>query len=282
VPSRVRALAGEALFAARASGFVALTTARLAELEVASHGLEGDLAEACLADRMRRYGRGLCALFGVDVRTGGIDARGYVPGRDADGRGRVFVVCHRSGLDVPITLAHLEGKHLSRADLAGWPVIGRAARRSGILFVDRSSRKSGAAAIASMIATIEAGRAIVIFPEGTTHTGDEVRPLKPGALTVARRTRAELVPVGLAYGGEDAAFVEESFAAHMRRVLSHRSTPVGLVVGEPLRASSNEDMDTLAARTRAAMQHAVDEARKLVDGRAAPRDEASSTEATKR
>ncbi len=259
----LRRASDDARFAARAAAFSAYTGVCLADLELATRGLDEARAEEVTAAKMRAYGRGLCRIFGVELRTTDLGASGFVAGRDADGRGRLFLVNHRSGLDVPITLVCLEGKHLSRADLAGWPIIGHAARRVGTVFVDRSNRKSGAAAIQTMVGTIESGRSIVIFPEGTTFSGDEVRPFKPGAMTVARRTGCEIVPVGLAYHGEHTSFGSEGFAVHMRRVLSHPTTRVGLAVGTPLRLAPDDDLAARTEQARDLVRAAVVEARAL-------------------
>jgi 1-acyl-sn-glycerol-3-phosphate acyltransferase len=110
--------------------------------------------ELVLHKWMRRYGRRLLDLYGVEVHAGGpyVGEGAQYPERDARGRGRLFVMNHRSGLDIPITLAFFEATIVSRADLARWPVIGVAARRVGTLFVDRASRQSGAAVIQAMTA----------------------------------------------------------------------------------------------------------------------------------
>src|SRR6478609_5701447 len=104
--------------------------------------------------------------------------------------------------------AFIEANTVSRADLAGWPVIGLAARRVGTLFVDRSDKRSGAAVINAMITGLESGRGVMVYPEGTTFAGDEVRPFRAGAFLAAQRAGAEIVPVGIAYGGDGASFLQ--------------------------------------------------------------------------
>jgi 1-acyl-sn-glycerol-3-phosphate acyltransferase len=254
----------DARFAARTAALAAYSLATYAGFETEIRIRPGAEDEPLLRHYRRRFGRHMLKLFGVDVATRGVPERGWVPRADATGRGRLFISNHRSGLDILVTLAFLEGKHLSRGDLAGWPVIGLLARRSGILFVDRTSRRSSAAAVQSMISTIEEGTGIILFPEGTTYAGDEVRPFKPGAYAVAKRTGCELVPVGLAYAGGGASFEEEEFLAHMRRVAGTKKTRVGLSVGEPLRAASGVDPGTFGELLREAVQAEVTRARALV------------------
>jgi 1-acyl-sn-glycerol-3-phosphate acyltransferase len=252
----------DARFAARAAALAAYTTGTLYRHHVVARNATPEEDQALIRTTMHRYGRHMTRLYGIDVRKEGVPASGFVGGTDSEGRGRVFVMNHRSGLDILVTLGLLEGKHVSRADLANWPVIGKIARRAGILFVDRENRRSAAAVVSTMIENVENGIGVIIFPEGTTYEGDEVRPFKPGAFAVARRTGCEIVPVGIAYAG-NLSFGEESFLEHMRRVSGAAKTSVGFAVGEPFLAGKR-DSAQLANAAHAEVQALVHRARALV------------------
>jgi 1-acyl-sn-glycerol-3-phosphate acyltransferase len=183
------------------------------------------------------------------------------PGQSRDGRGRMFVMNHRSGLDIGIVISTLEARILSRADLADWPVIGYVARQVGTVFVDRSSKRSGASAIKTMVRALKSGKAIALFPEGTAFAGDEVRPLKAGAFKVAQLAGAEIIPVGVAYADADASFGDESFGSHMTRVIGKRRVRVAVEMGEPIVPPHAPDLRTLADQTRQQLQLLVDRAR---------------------
>jgi 1-acyl-sn-glycerol-3-phosphate acyltransferase len=176
----------------------------------------------------------------------------------------MFVMNHRSTFDIFITLAFIEATIVSRADLAGWPVIGMAARRVGTLFVDRQNKRSGAAVINAMCTALERGRAVMVYPEGTTYAGDEVRPFKPGAFLAAERVGAEIVPVGLAYGGGDSSFLDEPFLDHMKRIAKARETRAAIAVGEPILPGSTDDVDGLRARAHENVQALVHVARGML------------------
>src|SRR5580704_7314494 len=156
----------------RTAGFVGLTFTLLAGLEADRARQPDDRARDDTTYRwMQRYGLGLLRLYGLEVTAAGAHVEapgGRYPARDAAGRGRLFVMNHRSMLDVFVNLAFLEANIVSRADLSGWPVIGLAARRVGTLFVDRSSKQSGAAVVNAMCGAIERGRGVMVYPEGTT------------------------------------------------------------------------------------------------------------------
>jgi 1-acyl-sn-glycerol-3-phosphate acyltransferase len=167
---------------------------------------------------------------------------------------------HRSMLDIFVNLAFLEANIVSRADLSRWPVIGLAARRTGTLFVDRESRRSGAAVINAMCSAVERGRAVMVYPEGTTYSGDEVHPFRPGAFLAAQRTGAEIVPVGIAYESEAASFLDESFVNHLLRVSSTRRIRIALEVGEAIRGD-HADVDATKALAHDRVQALVHAAR---------------------
>src|SRR5690242_9445579 len=147
-----RSVLGDLRVAARSTGFAGLTFSLLA-------CLEADLRTSAEAERqeviykwMGRYGKALLRLYGlsVTVKGGVFRDNGLYPASDPRGMGRVFVMNHRSMLDIFVDLGFVEANIVSRADLSKWPVIGLAARRVGTLFVDRKSKQSGAAVITAM------------------------------------------------------------------------------------------------------------------------------------
>jgi 1-acyl-sn-glycerol-3-phosphate acyltransferase len=171
---------------------------------------------------------------------------------------RLVVANHRSPFDIGILLSIFGGHALSRADLARWPVIGIAAQRAGTIFVEREKAESGASAIRVIRKKLLAGASILVFPEGSTFAGDQVRPFKPGAFTALRGLDAQIVPVGLAYD-PGAEWVNESFVAHVLRVAGRPQTRCVVAVGAPLPKlpSARET----AAAAEAAVQQLVSEAR---------------------
>lgn len=252
-------------FPARTAGFVGLTFTLYGMLELDTALSPHPEHERVLQKWIERYGKGLLKLYGVDMRARGpyVEEGRRYPGRSDNGIGRMFVMNHRSGLDIPITLAHVEATILSRADLSGWPVIGMAARRVGTLFVDRQSKSSGAAVIVAMANALAQGRGIMVYPEGTTFSGDEVRPFRVGAFKAAHETAAEIIPVGLAYEGEAMSFGDESFSKHMVRVSTAKGVKAAISIGEPILAAERTVEETMEA-VKTSMQALVYEARGLL------------------
>lgn len=250
----------------RTAGSLGLTVGMYGLLEIDTALSSEAERDVVLHTWMRRYGRALLKIYGVKVQPGGpyvsepaqgaagaSAEAGFYPGRDARGMGRLFVMNHRAAFDIMVTLAFFEATIVSRADLAGWPVIGMAARRVGTLFVDRSSKRSGAAVVQAMSATLQGGRGVMIYPEGTTFAGDEVRPFRMGGFKAACGVGAEIVPVGIAYAGAACTYVNESFTSHMTRVSCVKHTRVAFEVGAPIPTTVGQD----AAEVRDGAQEAV-------------------------
>lgn len=201
-------------------------------------------------------------IYGVDVKPRGpLGAeKKPVAGRDEAGRGRIFISNHRSALDIPILLSLVEAHCISRHDLASWPIIGKGAQRIGTLFVNRSSRRSGAAVLKEIAHAVENGEGVAMFPEGTAYAGDEVRPFHTGAFKAAQRSCAELVPIGIAYGNDAAYYTDNSFLEHIKRVASLRRLPVAIEIGPPI-APGCKDTLAVADSARQQIQELVNRAR---------------------
>lgn len=88
-----------------------------------------------------------------------------------------------------------------KAELARIPIWGWAARRYGVIVIDRDS---SAGALRQMMregrAAVAAGRSVVIFPEGTRVKPGETPPLKSGFTGLYKALGVPVVPVALETG----------------------------------------------------------------------------------
>jgi 1-acyl-sn-glycerol-3-phosphate acyltransferase len=246
----------------RAAGFVALTAGAGTAVFAHVSGARGGVAKARARDLWSgSWSRGLLRLFGVEMVVTGD------PG--VPGRGRVVVSNHRSIIDIAVLLSLFGGAVVSRGDLEKWPVIGPAARSAGTIFVDRSSKRSGAHAIQAMVDRLLQHDTVCLFPEGTTYVDDEVRPFKPGACVAAARAHVPVVPVAIVYPRDSgAAFGGETFVQHLARLADTRSTRVLVEIGDPMEPAPGEALEAFTERCRGEV------ARLMAVGRAKEREKA--------
>ena len=249
--------------AVRVASFLGSTSAYLGAWLLRDAAWHGD--HELLRDRWTQgWCDSLLRIFGVRVI-----AIGEPPRHGEDhGHGRLVVSNHRGVIDVAALMRTFGGRFVSRADMAGWPLLGFGARKLGTVFVDRENKVSGAATIRQMKELLAEHRTINIFPEGTTFAGDEVRPFHAGAFLAAIGVPdAEIVPVGLAYSRRsDAAFLDESFPEHLSRMAAADPSFVVVSVGRPLdRGGKRPRAADLAERARAAVAEEVARARAKAD-----------------
>jgi len=149
----------------------------------------------------------------------------------------ILVANHRSYFDVA-AIAVLMGRvgrpvrFLGKKELFDAPVIGQVARALGAIRVDRGSGSD--APLEEAAATLRAGGAIVIFPQGTIPRGeaaaDPVLRGKGGAARLASMTRVPVIPVGLC--GTELVWPRES---RLPNVLEVTNPPtVHVSVGNPV------------------------------------------------
>ncbi len=113
--------------------------------------------------------------------------------------GVIVALKHQAAYETILTLWLFDDPAVVlKAELLNIPVWGYAARRHGVIPVDRAG---SAVALRAMLRSAQAaraaGRPIVIFPEGTRAKPGTRPPLRPGLAGLYRALKLPLVPVAL-------------------------------------------------------------------------------------
>jgi 1-acyl-sn-glycerol-3-phosphate acyltransferase len=235
-----------------------------------------------LARRLPRfYHRGCCRLIGLDVvRHGTV----------ASARPILFVSNHTSYLDVSVLGSLIDVSFVAKAEIAKWPLFGLLAKLQRSVFIER--RASHSVRHRDEIATrLAQGDALVVFPEGTTDSGNFVLPFKSALFAVAARTvdgaplvvqpisiayvRLDGVPLGREWRPYCAWYGAMELAPHLWQLLGLGTITVEVVFHAPLdiasvasdaglswtkdadRASIAAARKALAERCRAVVAHGV-------------------------
>ena len=220
---------------------VARTVGTIAEVRAFARELRGGkmpvtqperLVEACtrLSDRLRLHVR--------------------VHGRPPD-EPCVVVANHLSYLD-PLAIGQAQPfSAIAKSEIMGWPGLGATLRDLGIIFVRRGCRRSGALALRKAMRLLGSGVSVLVFPEGTTTTGNDVLPFARGAFGIARLMRAPVVPATLRYELPEARWVgDDSLVPHALRLHRFDRVEADLVFGPALQPLAFESAAALAEATR--------------------------------
>ncbi|MEO8502628.1 MAG: lysophospholipid acyltransferase family protein [Acidobacteriota bacterium] len=135
------------------------------------------------------WGRGLSRILGLRVHIEGAPPP----------RGALVVSNHTGYVDVFLLGAAMPCTFVSRGDVARWPLIGLVCRMAGVLFVDRQRRADTPRAARALDEALVAGRTVVLFPEGTSSSGEAVLPFRSALLDGAARSAIAVRVATLAY-----------------------------------------------------------------------------------
>jgi 1-acyl-sn-glycerol-3-phosphate acyltransferase len=176
----------------------------------------------------------LAAVLSYQIRCGG---RQFVP---PDGPA---LVCanHQSFLDPVLVGLACDRRlnYLARDTLFRWAPLRWLIQWYNAIPIQRDG--FGLAGMKETMRRLKRGQAVLIFPEGTRTLDGQLRPIKPGITTLARRAKAPLVP----------AAIDGAFQAWPRQRRLPRTGCVWIQFGPVISA------DRVAALTDAEVQAAL-------------------------
>lgn len=136
----------------------------------------------------------------------------------------ILAANHASFLDPPVIGSSLDREisYLARKSLFRFPVIGTCLRKWNAVPVDVQG--GGASGVLAILDRLNAGGAIILFPEGTrTHDG-HLQPARSGIGLVVAKSHAPVVPV----------LVEGTYHAWHRHQHFPRPGKITVTYGEPM------------------------------------------------
>jgi 1-acyl-sn-glycerol-3-phosphate acyltransferase len=113
------------------------------------------------------------------------------------------VANHLSYLDVVVLGSLVEATFVAKADVAGWPGLGRLAARVGTIFLDRTRKRDLLRVIPLVEARLRANETVVFFPEGTSSGGGEVLRFRSSLFEAPRRAGRATAGAALSYSTRD-------------------------------------------------------------------------------
>lgn len=195
---------------------------------------------------------------------------------------------HLSYLDIFILFSEFPASFIASVDeVKEMFLLGRVTELSGGYFVERRNRSTLRADIDEIADILKLGINVVLFPEGTTSTGEGVLPFKTPLVSAAGKAGVEVLPVCIKYtkiDGEDIGpqnrdlvyfYGDMEFFSHVGKLLNVKRIDVEVTVLEPMSASSAGSRKNLSEEVYNAISAAY-------AGEGQVRDEAMSAAAARK
>lgn len=121
----------------------------------------------------------------------------------------MLVSNHTSYFDMVAIGSSLFGTFVAKKEVMNWPLIGWLSKFAGTIYIDR--KRSKAMSETSMLSENlhQDAAPIIVFPEGTTDNGNEVKPFKSAIFAIVEKQMQEIVeeeaefitvqPISIAY-----------------------------------------------------------------------------------
>jgi 1-acyl-sn-glycerol-3-phosphate acyltransferase len=167
----------------------------------------------------------------------------------------IVVANHESFVDI-LLISHLpfEMKWLSKIELFRLPVFGWLMRLADDIRLERGDRDSAVRAMAACADRLDKKVCVMIFPEGTRATGEELLPFKDGAFRLAIETQTPILPIAV-HGTRTA------LRKHSWKIAESRARAV-VLEPEWVDGLGPDDVDVLKKRVRDRIEGELEELRR--------------------
>jgi len=123
----------------------------------------------------RTWGRNFCRITGMRL-----EIRGPIP------EGSFFLISnHSSYMDIPLLGSAVDAAFVGKADLRKWPLLGQIFGIADTIFIDRGKKRDLVRVMEQIGRNRERGLGALVFPEGTSGSGEEILRFKPSLLQFA-------------------------------------------------------------------------------------------------
>jgi len=209
------------------------------------------------------YYRALCAVLRIRVRVVG------EPVRD---RAVLFISNHVSWADIPVIGSIAPIAYVSKSEIAGWPLVGTAAKSQRTVFVDRARRHQTGDAIAEIVKRLASGTSVVLFAEGTSSDGNRVLPFRSALVGAVKEagaraesgiliqpmsicyTRLNGIPMGRQHRPTVAWYGDLAFMPHIKAFIERGAIDAVVSYGDPVAADGTADRKAMTKSLEGAVR----------------------------
>lgn len=175
----------------------------------------------------------------------------------------IFVSNHISYLDIPVIGSVIQASFVAKKDVESWPVFGLLSKLQQTAFIsrDRSDAVQGKNTLDTML---HAEKNLIIFPEGTSTDGQNVKDFKSSLFAVTMQNNLpniKIQPITLKVISTNKKVIttqeerdiyawhldmDTPLAPHLWRFARHRGAEISMIFHTPISPQDYTDRKTLA------------------------------------
>lgn len=105
----------------------------------------------------------------------------------ASGIGPIRISWEYSYIDLQVLSSVIPATFVARADLADWPVVGPTSAAFSTIYIERSRTTDVGRVVEQMAQVLRSGQSVIVFPEGTTSSGESAQRFHSSLIELAAR-----------------------------------------------------------------------------------------------
>jgi 1-acyl-sn-glycerol-3-phosphate acyltransferase len=111
----------------------------------------------------------------------------------------IFCANHQSNFDIIALFIAIDRPiyFIAKKELKKIPFLGWYMQLAGMIFIDRSDRKSAIESMEEAGKLILNGRNVITFPEGKRSTNIEIKAFKKGSFFIAKQNNINIIPIAI-------------------------------------------------------------------------------------
>ncbi len=208
---------------------------------------------------MRAWSRALVRIASIEIAV-----EGPIPRPPF-----LLVANHLSYVDIIVLSAAAPVSFVAKKEVAKWPFFGTLSRLQRTVYIDRERRHSTGKERDEISERLKEGGMIVLFPEGTSHTGREILPFRSSYFAAVHDPDIPVIPVTLAYTARwglpllqrevprYAWYGDMDLPPHLWNAVAEGPLTVEVIFHEPETMAHARDRKRLAAHAERTIRHGL-------------------------
>nr|WP_302600137.1 lysophospholipid acyltransferase family protein [uncultured Cellulosilyticum sp.] len=111
----------------------------------------------------------------------------------------LYVANHKSIFDIVVLVSTIEDPciFLAKKEVSKMQMVKTWFAALGAIYIDREDKRQAMESIVKGVNELKSGQSMVVFPEGTRVSGDEIKEFKGGCFKLATKTGVPIVPIAI-------------------------------------------------------------------------------------